>query len=72
MSRENDLKILQDIFEACHGKTAPVTVQIGYTVDNICREGIVLRNAPPAVIHNLADKGYSLDLREDGLHIMKY
>ena len=70
MNKANDLEILNTIFEAAYGVTAPVTVQIGRVVNNVCEGGIVVKNAPPAVVRKLTEK-YMCDLTEDGLRVIK-
>lgn len=65
-----DLEILTLIYEAAKG-TSPVLLQIGYTLNNTCRQGIVVKEAPPAIINRLIEAGYTCDLRPDGLHVYK-
>jgi hypothetical protein len=64
------MDILNLIYETAQN-TAPVTVQIGYTVDNICHKGIVIKEAPPAIIDKLIEYGYICNLKPDGLHVYK-
>ena len=66
--KENDFNILKDIFDKAQN-TAPVLVQIGYTRNNTCMKGIVLKTAPAAIISMLYENGYICDLTEDGLHV---
>lgn len=64
------MDILKLIYEAAQN-TAPVTVQIGYTINNVCHNGIVIKEAPPVIIRTLVVHGYTCDMRPDGLHVYK-
>jgi len=65
-----NLEILTLIYEAAKG-TSPVSLQIGYTLNNTCRQGIVVKEAPPVIVRALVENGYVCDLRPDGLHVYK-
>ena len=67
---DKGLELLKIIYDTAQC-TAPVTVQIGYTVNNICREGIMLKEAAPRIINVLIEHGYSCDLTPDGLLVYK-
>jgi len=50
--------------------TAPVEISFGYVdSSNICRNGIVLKNAAPAIIEMLIKEKCLLSLTAQGVHV---
>ena len=72
MTTSDKIKALQ-IIEAKQQKCAPVVVQIGYVIGTtVYHDGLVLKEACPAVIDALIENNFDLDMREDGLHVQHY
>ena len=67
---DDNFEILKLIYETAQS-TAPVTLQIGYTIGTTCHKGIVFKEAAPAIINRLIEHGYICDLKSYGLHIFK-
>lgn len=52
---------------------APVKFSFGYVgKDNICHEGLVITDCPPAVIEKLIKMGFVLVMKDSGLHVRKF
>ena len=63
-----NLVILSKIYSVAQN-TAPVTLSIGYVLENQCKKGIVIHKAPPKVIRELVNSGYMCDMMPDGMHV---
>jgi len=48
-----------------------VALQMGYTKDGYCRDGLLIKTCPPVIINKLIENGYRLDLTEMGLLVTK-
>lgn len=69
--RNSDVELMEILLNL-QERTAPVKLSIGYiTSENQVRRGIMLHEAPPLVIDTLKRKGYTLDLRENGMMVYK-
>lgn len=66
-SDEELLQILLQLQE----KTAPIKLSIGFVPNGTVNQGIILHNAPSAVIEKIVEKGYICNLTERGLHVYK-
>jgi hypothetical protein len=51
-------------------ESAPVEVSFGYSKNNQCMKGILLKKAPSSILKMLLDEGCTLHLEEDGVHIL--
>ena len=52
---------------------APVKMQIGYVgKDNICREGVLLLDAPAIVVDHIVGQGYRCTLQDGALYVSPY
>lgn len=53
--------------------TSAVELSFGYTDKNdMCRKGIVIKKAAPAILTELIKRGYCADVMSDGVHIHDY
>lgn len=50
---------------------SPVKMSFGYVLNNICQTGLVIHECAPVVINKLIEAGFTLDMRQDGLHVYK-
>ena len=61
------LTVLEDVQKDC----SPITVSIGYTVDNmVYHDGVIIKEACNAVIKRLVAEGYLMSLTSDGIIII--
>jgi len=51
--------------------SSPVVVSLGYTKDNFCHKGIVIKSAPSSVIKAIIndERVFTAHVEADGLHI---
>jgi len=69
LERANVLEVISDIQQ----NTSSVTVQIGGVADNnqVEHGSLYIQNAPPKIIDELSQMGYSLAVSEDGVRVRK-
>ena len=66
MRNEDIIKI---IYEKSKG-TAPVVIQFGRVINNVCHNGdIIIKKCPPAIIERLVEAGCSIGVCEDGAYV---
>ena len=69
---DRDKELLNLIFDVAQD-TAPVTVQIGRVINQSCKKGIVIREAPSRIISELVANGYYCDVEKDGgVYVWKF
>lgn len=68
--KQIERETLDTIYSAAES-AAPVTVQIGRFINNVCHAGIVLKEAPPSVLTVLVHAGYLCDVTKEGVVVWK-
>lgn len=69
--KQEDRELLLSLLKM-QEKSGPITLSIGYvTAENQVHTGILLHEAPPAVISSLVKDGYSCSLVSGGMHVYK-
>lgn len=67
---------MMDIIKIIYEKskdTAPVTLQFGRTINRtVHHDEIVIKEAPPAIISALIEKGYHIGICEEGAYVYKF
>lgn len=69
---ENTRKLVLEILTVSED-TAAVNLSFGYTdINNICRQGLVIKNAPGKVVQHIVNSPLVLtaSMETDGLHII--
>lgn len=52
-------------------RTAPVDLSFGYTDNNFCHKGIVIKKAAPYIMTELFKSGYSINVFQEGVRVFK-
>ncbi len=52
-------------------ETAPISLSIGYVDGERVRQGLILHEAPPAVLEKLIGEGYMCELTQNGVFVYK-
>jgi len=65
--KEIAIKAMEVIYS---NDAAPTEFSFGYVdKNNHCKNGLVIKKAAPVIINKLLEKGFSLSMEHDGLHV---
>ena len=68
--KESDVELMTLLLKL-QEETSPIRMNIGYVMDGIVRQGIILHEAAPKVIEALIEHGYTCDLNSYGMRVYK-
>lgn len=68
--KESDMELMVLLLQL-QEQTSPIKMSVGYTVDGVVCQGIILHVAAPKVIDTLIEEGYTCNLMECGMRVYK-